>query len=476
MKKIISLVTALAVMLFASGALAETPARLMVDSLLSLLFETGNVTLTGHAEFSLDGERFKTADVRCVQDGADSLLEWKLLTPRADGSEREGGYTVIANGENVYVMEAFYPGVYKTGTTAESSSILRSSVRLNPLLDLLRILADQSEDLLGEGALESNFDETGRSLRLRAGEDVPELVNTALNLAVQFLGDRYFETDYDHLNERDMVPMERYITVTQAILGSTRHVSLKGAEVLLKQDAGGNFESAEGKASLQLDTENDGKRTLDISFRLDVSDRGSSHVGDFNPADYGVELAEGAMNLVSPERTSLDPETEKRLLEAAAARLALAGCEVDESMEGSVVIEGPQPSHADEWIHIDFSDVDGTGSWHLFTDSIGRLLGLQHMTNPWQSESAETHFEPYPDQALVKETEETLLSWLKDVNPELSADVLSLETDWWIQDGEEVYLHFWEGGEADHAWDEADFIVKVAPESRIECFSCISNG
>jgi len=477
MKKVIAWVMVLVLTLFTVSAFAETPVRAMYDSIFNLLFDTNNVTLAGHAEFSLDGERFKTADLRYVQDGTNSLLEWKLLTPRRDGSEREGGYTVIANGENVYVMETFYPGIYKTGSTAESATIMRRSIQLNLLRDLLRILSDQAESLLGKDAVTAESDQTGMTVHIQAGKDVPELVNTALNMTVQFVARRYFDTDYDQISERYMVPMENYITVTQAILGSARYMYLNQADITLKRDAGGNFESVDGKVSIELDTGDDGKRMLDISFRLDASDYGGSKVAVFNPADYNVELAEGAMSRSRPERKSMDPDTEKRFLEMAKIRFWLAGYKVDEAMNGTVRIEDGNSDPEDERIYIDFESEDGSARWTYFTDAIGRMLGLQNMTNNWQNTDEERHLEEYQDQKLVEETEEKILSWLAEENPELSADVLSLKTDWWLQKNDELYLHFWEGGEpVNHAWDEVDCIVRIQPEWRIEFFSCIGNG
>ena len=300
MKKVIAVIAALAVFMIAANACAETPVRAMYDSIFNLLFNTSNVTLTGHAEFSLNGERFKTADAKYIQDGASSFWDWKLRTPRKDGSEREGGYTVIANGEQVYVMEAFYPGVYKTGTTNESSTILRRSVQLNLLRDLLRILSDQADTLLGKNAVVSRSDETGMTVQIRADKDVPEIVNTALNMTAQFVAKRYFDTDYDQISDRFMPPMDSYVTVTQAILGSTWYMSLNQADVTLKRDADGNFESAEGEAVIQLYTEENAIRMLEIVFRLDASDRGASRVAPFNPADFGVEPANGAKSVNLP--------------------------------------------------------------------------------------------------------------------------------------------------------------------------------
>lgn len=276
----------------AAAAQAEPPLRMMYDSFAELLFDTSNVTITGHAEFSLAGERFKTADAKYIQDGTNSLWDWKLITPRQDGTERPGGYTVIANGEKVYVMEVFYPGVYKTGTTAASDTILRKSVQLNLLRDFLRIMADQSDALLGGDAVQVvRNDETGMEVRVQAGKDIPEIVNTALNMTVQFAAKRYFDTDYDRISEPYMGSMGSYITVTQGILGTTSYMALREADITLKRSADGKLESAEGSVAIELNTENDGVRILDITFRLDVSDRGSSRVDAFRPEDYGVEPA-----------------------------------------------------------------------------------------------------------------------------------------------------------------------------------------
>ena len=93
-KKMVALIAALMLTVLAAGAFAETPARRMYDSIFNLLFDTSNVTLTGHAEFSLDGEWFKTADTKYVQDGTNSFWDWKLLSPRWDGSQRETGYRI----------------------------------------------------------------------------------------------------------------------------------------------------------------------------------------------------------------------------------------------------------------------------------------------------------------------------------------------------------------------------------------------
>ncbi len=280
-----------------TGVPAEGAVMRFYDAATELLFETENVTLSGKAVFSLDGERFKSAEIRYVQDGRNSLLQLDLLTPRRDGSgrpDRESGYTVIANGELVYVTEVINPGVYKTGTTFTQNTILRKSVQMELMANLMGMLAKEAETLLGKDAVTILPDETaGLELRITLDRDVPEMVNTSANLFYQFIARRYFETDYDTVSERYMGPMENYLTVTQGILECTKSLSVEKAEITMKLDDQGFLKQVSGDVSLMLVTGKDGIRRLDFVFSLDVSNRGSSHVDDFDPDAYGVVLADG---------------------------------------------------------------------------------------------------------------------------------------------------------------------------------------
>ena len=281
------LLTAL-VLTAAPAVLAENEAMLFFDAAEELLFETGNATLTGEAEFALDGSRFKTAEVRYVQDYENSLFELRLRTPRRDGKEgpdRESGYTVVANGEDLYVTEVIYPGRYKTGSTGVQSTILRKSVQMDLMAELAKGLAEQADKLAGEGTVTVQTDDRGgKELQIKLGNDVPETVNTALNLFYQFIAKRYFNTDYDRINERYMVPMANYLTVTEGILSTTKSVTLRQADLTAKLDSAGKLEQVTGEMTVCLHTGRDGERELSISFRLNVSDEGSSKVEYFDPA------------------------------------------------------------------------------------------------------------------------------------------------------------------------------------------------
>ncbi len=479
MKKWIAvLLSALLAFTFLVPALAENQLRFFYDAAMNLLFETSNVTLKGHAEFSLDGNRFKTADLNYIQDYTNSFYQLKLLTPRRDGShepDRESGYTIIANGEKVYVMEVFYPGVYKTGTMYAQSTILRKSVQMSLMTDMVSVLAEQTDLLLnGQTFTVQSDGQGGKELTIALNEDVPDLVNTSLNVFYQFIAKRYFDTDYDKVNAQDMSLMENYPTVSQGILRATKSVSLKQADVTVQANGQGLPERISGDVTLLLNTGRDGTKELGITFCLDVSDIDGSLVEKFDPSVYGVELADGSMPVEKTVGT-LGPDDERKVLETAKSRWWLAGYTIDDSMRGSVLLESEAPQHQDEWIYVDFANEDGSVHLQYFTNSIGQMLGLMNINNTWQNEYSEYHFEEYPDQKLVQETKEKLKNYLADENPDLATMLTELKTNWWYQEGENLYLHYWEEPETLDR-DAVDFVVRVAPEWRIEFFSCIGNG
>ncbi len=477
MKKLIAAVLSVILLLGSVvGALADQPVNLFYDAVMELLFEANNVSLEGEAEFVLDGERFKTAKIRYVQDYIDSLLQLDLRTPHRDGTgrpDRESGYTVIANGENIYVIEAFYPGVYKTGSTFSQSTILRKSVQMSLMTELVRVLADQSDTLLGEKAVTVlPDDQGGKDLRIELDENVPDLVNTALNLFYQFVARRYFDTDYDHVSERDMEPMENYLTVTQGILYATKSLSLEKADLTLKRDHAGLLEAAKGDISLNLNTGKDSIRQLDITFYLNVFDRDGSHVEQFDPEKYGVIRSNGPEDpyaSAAEARSYFDEEKFDLLTEEARAFLGQSGYATESGYGGTVYQENGR-------ICYEFEGDDE--DWHLyyFTDPEGKLQGLHHLNNIFQQVNVDRyHFDAWPDEKLVSEASEKALQYLAEVNPEVRERVDKIGLEWWYEKDGELFFSFHEDPIAQD-WDGFSVIVRVQPEWRIEIFSCTSNG
>ena len=287
-KKWVMILSALSALVICAAALANSAAVELYEKAAELLFETSNVTLKAHAEFSLDGNWFKTMDGEWKQDGDRSVRKLDLCSPRRDGTERRNGYTIVTEKNNLYLMEVFTPGVYRSGFSGERTSILRNTVETKQLVRLGSALAAQADLLLGADAVTKAED---GSYRVVLGEKVPELADAALNQLVRFAAKRYFEIDYDMIRTDVSMSLYDYATVTQGILYTLQGISLKKADITLKTDKDGNLQQAEGAVSLLLQTSGDGERQLDISFRVDVSDRGSTKLKMFDPKDYDVVQA-----------------------------------------------------------------------------------------------------------------------------------------------------------------------------------------
>ena len=147
MKKLLISLTALMLVLFVCiSVMAEnsSPATQLYDSLVQTLFHTDNITLTGTAKFSLDGVWFKTAKITLKQDGNRTFRELSLRGPKRDGTVQKNGYTIVTDGTALYLMEAVTPGVYRTGGTAEHTSLLRNSLETEQLIGIL-VLCDETE-------------------------------------------------------------------------------------------------------------------------------------------------------------------------------------------------------------------------------------------------------------------------------------------------------------------------------------------
>ncbi len=289
MKKLFALLLSLAMLLAAVSAAAETPAESILSAGESLFFRTENVTLNGKAAFYLDGEVFKTADGEYVQDGENSFWQLKLLTPRPGQGDKASGYTIIANKEQVFVMEVVHPGIYRTGYIFPQSTILRNSVQLDLMTQLARNLARQADTLAGEGAFTAEPGEQGETeIRIALDGNAPDLVHTALTLAYQYIASRYFRVNFDQISSRYTAPIGNYTTTTQGILYTTEYIYLKEADIRVTLDAAGELQSAAGLLSVYLQTGADGEHQLDIDFTFDASNRGTSKVDAFDPESYGV--------------------------------------------------------------------------------------------------------------------------------------------------------------------------------------------
>ena len=451
---------------FTTCALAEKPLTALFDFSEELLFATSNVTITGKAEFTLDGEWFKTAEIKYIQDGDRSFWDLKLTSPKQDGTERHNGYTVIADGSKIYVMEVYRPGIYKTGTGTPQSTLLRKSIQLDLMREMFRMIAEQTEETENSAVLiEENSDK--HDLRIRIEENASPKLNLALNLFAQYAARRYFHMDYDQISELHMIPMNAYLTVTEGILASTKSIALKHAEVNIGKDQKGQPEKISGDVFVLLHTAKDGDRNLGISFHAEITDLGKSHVGAFSPAEYNVRLAEGAMQIDNIEYSEVDEYTREKLIEQAKAAWEQAGYTLDPSAYGYSYKQNGRYC-------TDLNDVRDNLSLSCVTNVAGKILELKNMGNPWQNREFD-YEKPCPYPELAEEAAQKVMEYLSQVNPEDSKRIEHLKVQCWMEQRDELYLEFCEDPIAQD-WDGFLVVVRVKPDWQLQYYSCFSNG
>ena len=474
MKKLVIILTAalLALTICAAALANDTAAAELYDAAVKLLFYTHNVTVNVKADFSLDGEWFKTAEATMMQDHNRSFHQLMLRSPRADGSERKNGYTVIVDGEKLNLMEVFTPGVYRTGTTAERDSILRRSAESGLMLQLGYGLAGQAETLLGSDAVTREAD---GSYSVKLGNDIPLLVNAAAGQVFRFAAKRYFDVDYDMFDTNYYMSMHDFVTKTAGILYTARDVSVREAGITIRTDGEGRLQHAEGTVGLYVGTAVDGVHQLDITFRAEISDIGSTVVKKFNPADYDVVRAsddaiffteEGAeiQEDVTTVNGALIDEIEKeamRIWEKTGFNTVATtsvGCRMLDN--GYVVsFEGGYDPVLESYFTLD-----------------GRFTFIQTEPNEWQyADNTAYNYDPRPDAKTDQTAKEFLMDFLSTVHPELLSTVKDLKMEWIYESDGAVYAQYLEHP-LDQEGDGVLFVIRVRPEMRIEYYSCVSNG
>lgn len=475
MKKLAIVMTAaLLALVICAVATANGTAVELYDKVTGLLFSTGNVTLTASAEFSLDGNWFKTAEGTWKQDGTRSYRKLHLVSPRADGTKRQNGYVIVTEGTDLYLMEEFTPGIYRTGTTGKRSALLRGSVETKQLIALGSALASQADVLLGEGSVTKTED---GAYRIVLGGNTPAIANAALNEFARFAAKRYFGIDFDRLGTDNGRSLYDYVTLTEGILYTVQGVSVRQAEITLTTDAGGNLQHAEGSVGLYLETSGNGVKQLDITFRADVTDTGSTVLKKFDPQDYGVARTADEAEADGYENGAELPGDRPMNGEAFQDELMKEAMRVWEStgfnMGATTSVECRQLENGYE-VRFEGGD-DGVVKKAHFTED-GRLTDFQAEQNEWQNLPDDYYdWNPKPDEQLDKKAREFLLAYLESAHPHKREHINDLKMDWICEAGGAVYAQY-EEYPIDQNDDGVLFVVRLSPEMRIECYACVSNG
>lgn len=477
MKKLFCMLMALVMALVMCGAAAAEGTTAEAAGLeqawsavSSLLFDTGNVTLKGKAELSLDGRWFKTMEIHYVQDGDRAFRQLLLTSPKMDGTQRQNGYTILTDGEKLNLIEVYHPGVYRTGYGPVRKSLIRSAPQTDALREMITALVPAADVLLGEGG---KVEKSAEGVRIRLDEKVPPLFNAGLSMLFQLLAGRYTGMDYDRMGPRSAVAIEDFATITEGIVYTTFAVGMQAADVTVTLE-GGEAKKAEGRADLKLFRDAEGEaRILGITFSAEVSDRGSSRVKPFDPADYDVVPAMDAPTEEEMIRFEADSPEILRQQQEARKTWALAGFGKEcESLENCF-------TYLDEMgrVHTDFYTEDYQTVFSGFTDASGNVLGLHHVENVWQNmPEGDYHYnEPYPDSAEETAIRESVWGFILDANPQCLEGIEDIRMNWWYEKDGEIYAEYTENPLNQEG---KGFLItlRVAPEWRVEYFSCVSNG
>lgn len=269
-----------------------SPVTRLFRSERDLLLSCGNVTMTGRAVFSLNGEVFKTADLTHIQDGTASVRDWRLLTPvpGTDGV-RETGYTVVTDEEKIYAFESYEHRFmeYWVDASRQRAGILRHTGAGETLFGMADFIVEQC----GSFGQADSFTEADGSttVTLDAGmEDVPPVLDTLLNGVLQFGLNRYTgwysAYDYASFEAQNAGHYTDYGTVSRGLLYCLKFVRLNEIRLRAVLDPEGRVREA--VCTLTLDyIEKNGECAAQITAEIEQKafDYGTSAVRD-DPFSY----------------------------------------------------------------------------------------------------------------------------------------------------------------------------------------------
>ena len=470
MKKLLCLMLSLLLLFSAAAAdednWVESSPALYVCAVEDLLFSIHNVTLTGEAHFSLDGEWFKTANGVYRQDGENSYWDYRLTAPGVDGGVRENGYTVVANPDQFYVMESWpHPGTYRNGSDFAQDTVLRKTGQAQTMILALRELANNAYSILDEGALTTSADENrNEALHIRLDGNTPATINLALTLFWQYAARRFLEVDTEQVDESLLGESQgNYNTISKYLLAATRYLTVQKADITVKMNNLGYLDQIAGSASVQLRTALNEDRLLDIVFRLDVTDRGTTKVAEFKPEDYNVVRYE-------------EPETES------SAGWDEAAMEWVEAKSDYTYFSWKKAGYGEEMDYYSGGTCRPFGDCYFFRregddpmpylltvlDKDGKLLQMRHD----DGFDAEQQPAPYQDGQLVSDTLEKTLDFLYDRYPDAAEQMSNMKLSWWREQDGRVDFCFEQDPVPETG--SVSVIVRALPSWRIEEVHCES--
>lgn len=344
-KTVFTILTALAVLALAFALADSSPLTELYLAEESLLFDTANVTMTGHAAFSIDGDLFKIADLTHIQDGTSSMRDWRVQSPNGFGDMTENGYTVATTGGNIYAAESFNCGNtlhYFVDESLQRTSILRHTVSSETVVGLARALFT-ADPALGICSYEQTDEGRVIHVLVREGE-TPEVMQQLLNIVLQYGISRY--TTYSFCESDTIIGRGEYFYYGSPCIGLVyclESIRLKELDLRALLDEQGHLLSMSAEASFQLKQKGQAvTNEIKLSLTQEAKAWGTSSVSeDFETYNHWRTPIQEVVNDGTWQSLPVTDDVRLKARERAAAIAVANGeltAEETESMENSVYL------------------------------------------------------------------------------------------------------------------------------------------
>ena len=463
-----------------------------------LLMETENVTLKGEAEFFLDEVSFKKASGTYIQDGFDAFQQIDLSGKDNEGLERETGYAVLDLDGKVTASEFYHKVDHRIDRLAAPRSTILEGTR--DVLQLLR-LGRAAVHVLGQSSavdVQLHEENSVRKIIMTAGEttEIPEVVQSALNLLWQEGIDRYYTSEYRNLYPDPYASIEDWGTPTMGIAMTTREIVLYDLQMEAETDAEGRIASLNGDAAFRLQG-GSSEHDLKVHFSLEAKNYGTSSVRENADVRERMNISNFSYGDRLPTTPVFTGQMSQRAIDSDEDAIAYAKEIWQMDYLGAVdlsdftwSVRPTQNGHIGVWGY-DLSDLP-SHYYMIETDQTGWIYSLRNAASDldfaeeyWSEDMGEPEWDDYRLKLI-----DMSLDFAEALNPQDRERIEGIRHEnnygkgtWGVyvpgyggasMHNDALFLNFY--GEADEQYTRRTKIVfQIAPEFRVVLFNQLNN-